>query len=71
MPLLLPLEESKKWLEEDLTREEYKAILDFEMPAEDMNCISVYTIRSPKIRPDEKAKNEYFEWVNLPELTFG
>ena len=68
MPLLLQFEQSKKWLEEDLTPEDYKAILDFEMPSEEMNYIPVYTIRSPKMRPDDKAKNEYFEWENLPEL---
>ncbi|MEO7049239.1 MAG: SOS response-associated peptidase family protein, partial [Ferruginibacter sp.] len=69
MPLLLPFEESKKWLEEDLTPEDYKAILDFEMQSEELNCIPVYTIRSPKMRPDDKAKNEYFVWQGLPELS--
>lgn len=68
MPLLLPLEQSKKWLQEELTEEEYKAILDFEMPSKELNCIPVYTIRSPKMRPDDKAKNEYYQWENLPEL---
>jgi putative SOS response-associated peptidase YedK len=68
MPLLLPFEQSKKWLDEELTPEEYKAILDVEMPSEELNCIPVYTIRSPKPRPDDKAKNEYYEWENLPEL---
>ena len=70
MPLLLPLEQSKKWLEEDLIPEEYSGILDFEMPSEELNCIPVYTIRSPKMRPDDKAKNEYYEWENLPELAY-
>ena len=70
MPLLLPFEQSKKWLNEELTEEEYKAILDFEMPSEELNCIPVYTIRSPKMRPDDKAKNEYYEWENLPELEY-
>ena len=68
MPLLLPFEQSKKWLDEDLSPEDYQAILDIEMPSEELNCIPVYTIRSPKMRPDDKPKNEYFEWENLPEL---
>lgn len=68
MPLLLPFEQSRKWLDEDLSAEEYTAILDFEMPSGELNCVPVYTIRSPKMRPDDKAKNEYFEWENLPEL---
>ena len=65
---ITPFEQSKKWLEEDLTPEDYKAILDFEMPSEEMNYIPVYTIRSHKMRPDDKAKNEYYKWENLPEL---
>ena len=68
MPLLLLFEQSKKWLDEDLSPEDYQAILDIEMPSEELNCIPVYTIRSPKMRPDDKPKNEYFEWENLPEL---
>ena len=70
MPLLLPFDQSKKWLDEELSEEDYKAILDFEMPSTELNCIPVYTIRSPNLRPDDKPKNEYFEWENLPELIF-
>jgi putative SOS response-associated peptidase YedK len=68
MPLMLPFELSNKWLNEDLPEEEYKSILNFEMPSQELNCLPVYTIRSPKMRPDDKAKNEYWEWANLPEL---
>ena len=68
MPLLLPFELSEKWLDEELTDKDYKLILDFEMPSEELNYITVYTVRSPKLRPDDKAKNEYFKWQNLPEL---
>ncbi|MEO8415222.1 MAG: SOS response-associated peptidase family protein [Ginsengibacter sp.] len=68
MPLMLPFEHSKKWLDEELPPKEYKTILDFEMPSAALNCIPVYTIRSAKLRPDDKPKNEYFEWQNLPEL---
>jgi len=68
MPLMLPFELSEKWLGEELTEEDYKSILDFEMPSEELNYYPVYTIRSSKLRPDDKAKNEYFEWENLPEL---
>lgn len=68
MPLLLPFEHSQKWVSEDLSEEEYKSILDFEMPSEELNYIPVYTIRSPKMRPDDKPKNEYYQWENLPEL---
>jgi putative SOS response-associated peptidase YedK len=68
MPLLLPFELSQKWINEELSDEEYKAILDFEMPSSELDYKTVYTIRSPKLRPDNKAKNEYYQWENLPEL---
>jgi hypothetical protein len=68
MPLMLPFELSKKWLDEELTQEEYKAILDFEMPSGELDYKTVFTIRSPKLRPDDKAKNEFYQWENLPEL---
>jgi putative SOS response-associated peptidase YedK len=68
MPLLLPFELSQKWLNQELSDEEYKAILDFEMPSEELDYKTVYTIRSPKLRPDNRAKNEYYQWENLPEL---
>jgi len=68
MPLMLPFELSKKFLDKELTDEDYKSILDFEMPSEELNYYPVYTIRSPKMRPDDKAKNEFYKWENLPEL---
>jgi len=70
MPLILPFELSEKWMQEELSHEDYKAILDFEMPSRELNCIPVYTIRSPKLRPDDKAKNQFYEWPGLPELEY-
>lgn len=68
MPLFLPLEMSKEWLSENLTPERYKEILDFEMPSEELQYHPVFTIRSPKPRPDNKMKNEFWEWEKLPAL---
>lgn len=68
MPLLLPFEMAKDFLQEDLSPERYKEILNFEMPSEELSYYPVYTIRSPKGRPDDKLKNELWEWEKLPEL---
>jgi len=68
MILMLPFELSKKWLNEDLTEEEYREILNFEMPSEELKYKTVWTIRSPKERPDQKAKNEEYIWEGLEEL---
>lgn len=71
MPLFLPFELSKEWLTEDLSPEKYKSILDFEMPSNQLDYYPVYTIRSPKARPDGKRKDEIYEWENLPELALA
>lgn len=68
MPLMLPFELSKKWVTEEISVEDYKAILAYEMPVEKMDYKSVYTIRTTDERPDEKAKNEMYKWENVPEI---
>jgi putative SOS response-associated peptidase YedK len=68
MPLFLPFDMAVEWLSEDLSPERYKAILDFEMPGANLDYYPVFTIRSPKERPDGKPKNEYWEWEKLPAL---
>lgn len=67
MPLFLPFEMAKEWLSE-LTEDSYRQILNFEMPNDQLDYWPVFTIRGTKPRPDEKSKNEYFEWPKLPEL---
>ncbi len=68
MPLFLPLEMSKEFISDTLSPERYAAILNYEMPSADLAYHTVYTIRSPKGRPDEKGKHEAWEWESLPEL---
>ncbi|MEP7278371.1 MAG: SOS response-associated peptidase family protein [Bacteroidota bacterium] len=68
MPLFLPFELSEKWVSEVLSESDYRAILDFEMLAEELHYWPVYTIRSPKGRPDDKLKTDPWIWENLPEL---
>lgn len=68
MPLMVPFEMSKRWLDEDLSLEEYQQILDYEMPSEELDYHPVFTIRGRKPREDGKAKNEYWEWAKLPPL---
>jgi putative SOS response-associated peptidase YedK len=68
MPLFLPFEMAKEWLSHDLSPERYQEILNFQMPSGALEYWPVYTVRSPKPRPDEKRKDEYYEWPNLPAL---
>ena len=71
MPLLLPLNLSKKWLSEELEESAYREILNYEMPSANLNYHTVYTIRTTKPRPDGKAKNESFDWGNVPAIEEG
>lgn len=68
MPLILPLQLSKKWLDEDLSEDDYNAVLDEKILPDEMNYRTVFTIRSPKDRPDGKEKNEEYMWEKLPEI---
>jgi len=71
MPLFLPFEMAMAFLDDNLSDSSYKEILNFEMASEELDHWPVFTVRSPKGRPDDKAKNEYWEWEKLPELGVG
>jgi putative SOS response-associated peptidase YedK len=68
MPLFLPFKMAKEFLSEDLSEKRYKEILDYEMPPKDLLYYPVYTIRSSKPRPDNKDRDEPYEWAKLPPL---
>lgn len=68
MPLFLPLPMAKAFLSEELGAKDYQEILGFEFPATELDYHTVSTIRTPKLRPDGKARHEAFEWEGLPEL---
>ena len=68
MPLFLTRELELKWLLPDLNDEEINEILHFEMPSENLIYHPVFTIRSPKSRPDNKLKTDLYEWADLPPL---
>lgn len=68
MPLFLPMDMAKNWLELELAESRYKEILNYEIPSGEMEFHPVFTIRSQKPRPDNDAKNVYWEWEKLPEL---
>jgi putative SOS response-associated peptidase YedK len=71
MPLFLPLEVSKRWIDPSLADDEYHQILATELPFTDLDTCTVYTIRSPKLRPDGLSKNAPFVWEGLPPLGQG
>jgi putative SOS response-associated peptidase YedK len=68
MPLMLPQDLELKWLDETLSDEQLQEILDYEMPADNLEYEAVWSIRTTKERPDGKSKLEPFAWENLPPL---
>lgn len=68
MPVLMQPEEAVKWLKEDLTDEEMKKILEYEIPGTALEYRPVFSIRTTKPRPDGKNKTEAFNWPGLPPL---
>jgi len=68
MPLFLTDSLRDKWLELELSTEELQTILNYELPATDLDCWPVYTIRSSKPRPDGLSKTDPFVWEGLPVL---
>ena len=68
MPLFLTDNLRNQWLEPELTTEALQSILNYELPATDLDCWPVYTIRSSKPRPDGLSKTEPFVWEGLPAL---
>ncbi len=68
MPLFLTRELETKWVLPNLSDDEFRSILDFEMPSESLDPKPVFTIRTNKERPDGKGKLDVYSWDNLPPL---
>jgi putative SOS response-associated peptidase YedK len=68
MPLLMQPEQALKWIQQELTDQQIKEFVEYEIPSEELDYCPVFTIRTPKFRPDGKSKIEPYAWANLPEL---
>jgi putative SOS response-associated peptidase YedK len=68
MPVFLPKDMELEWLKPDLTDEEMKKILSFEIPSDQIVYTPVFSIRGRTPRPDGKPKNELYDYPNLPPL---
>jgi hypothetical protein len=69
MVLFLTPELEKEWLAEELTDEGMREIFNYEFESKDLDFHTVYTIRTPKLRPDGKDKTEFYDWgPKLPPI---
>ena len=65
---MLSQENMLRWLAPDLTDDEMKSILDYEITSEELEYWPVYTVRGKNMRTDGLPQNAPFEWENLPAL---
>lgn len=68
MPLFLPKDLEAEWLDPNLTDEGIQQILDYEMPAENLEYRTVWTIRSNKPHPNGGQKTDAYDWEKMPPL---
>lgn len=68
MPLFLPEALEQKWLSPNLSDAEMQYILNFEMPANELEHWPVYSIRGRKPRPDGQPPHTAFRYELLPAL---
>lgn len=68
MPLFLPKDLEAEWLDPNLTDEGMQEILDYEMPAEELEYCPVFSIRTTKPHPSGGTKIEQYNWPDLPPL---
>jgi putative SOS response-associated peptidase YedK len=68
MPLMLPFEMSQEWINQEVPEKEYRNILDYSIANEQLDYYTVYSLQSPKGRPDGEEKDTPFTWEKLPAL---
>jgi len=68
MPLMVPFEMAKQWLDENDDEAILNSILDHKVSSEDLKYKTVFSIRTRKERPDGLPKNEIYNWEGVDEL---
>lgn len=68
MPLFMQPEDAVRWIDPNLSEDEMKKILQYQIPSEDIVAQSVWTIRSKDERPDSKLKHQPFQWEGIPAV---
>jgi hypothetical protein len=66
MPLFFTAEMELQWLDGRLTDKQMAQMLQYEMQSEKLEYWPVYSIRTTKLRPDNKNKTEPYQWPGLP-----
>jgi putative SOS response-associated peptidase YedK len=70
MPMLMNPEQSLSWLNEEMTDEDIRQFLQYEITNEELEYWPVFTIRTTKPRPDGvEDKRAPFVWPELPAMS--
>lgn len=67
MPVFLPEELEREWLDPALTDKRMQEVLQFEMPSGKLDYWPVYPVRTAAGRTDNQPKTAPFAWRGLPE----
>jgi putative SOS response-associated peptidase YedK len=68
MPLYVPLEMAKQWISPKRTLSDFKEIINYQLPSEELNYYTVHPLTGKKQRPDGKPKYAAWTWPGLPPL---
>jgi putative SOS response-associated peptidase YedK len=68
MPLYVPQAMAEEWISPNLSPERYREILAYEMPSEDLEYYTLFSVRTSKPHPNGLRKHEPYEWAGLPPL---
>jgi hypothetical protein len=56
MPLMLPFDLSQEWINKEVPEKDCREILDYSIPNDKLEYHTVYSLQSPKGRPDDEEK---------------
>ncbi|QHS58316.1 SOS response-associated peptidase [Chitinophaga agri] len=68
MPLYVPLEMARQWVSPKRTFGDFKEIINYQLPSEDLNYHTVHPLTGKRQRPDNKGKDAAWTWPGLPPL---
>ena len=66
MPMMLTTELAEQWLQPDLTDTDIRSIIQYELPATQLECWPVNSVR--KVKPDDATVITPAAYENLPAL---
>jgi len=67
MPLMFTAEETPEWLDGSFSEKEYRKLLDYELPSQELEAWTIFNLRTQKLRKDNKGKTDFYDWQIAPQ----